>query len=122
MNLNKKALIPVSALLTFGVMVLADQGETTGLGHNKRSTSHLPTTREWLGFIVVFTMLSAGADLGLDFAGGFAILVMLTMLLVRGPMAIEYLTGKIQGKPALKKDKTSQQQKTTPHEPKRTVA
>jgi hypothetical protein len=98
MNFNRKSIIPVTALVTFGVMVLADQGETQGKGTRKKSIGHLPTTKEWLGFIVVFTMLSAGADLGLDFAGGFAVLVMITMMLVRGPEALEFLTGKFQGK------------------------
>jgi hypothetical protein len=96
-------------------MVLADQAETEGLGRNKRSTSHLPTTREWLGFIVVFTLISAGADLGFDVAGGFALLVMLTMLLVRGPEAFEFLTGKFQGrKPPPKRKKTQTTPATQP--------
>ena len=94
--MNQKALIPISALVTFGTMVLADQGESEGKGRHKKSSSHLPTTREWLGFIVVFTLLSAGADLGFDPAGGMAVLVMITMLLVRGPEALQFLTGKFQ--------------------------
>ena len=115
MNFNRKAIIPITALITFGTMVLADQGETEGIGRSKRSTSHLPTSREWLGFIVVFTLLSAGADLGLDIAGGFALLVMLTMLLVRGPEALEFLTGKFeQRKTAPKVQKRPAPKQTVP--------
>lgn len=83
--MNRKAVIPTSALLTFGTMTLA----------NLQKSGRLPGTREWLGFVVVFTMISAGSDFGLPFAGGFAILVMLTVLLTRGLEALEFVTGKI---------------------------
>lgn len=83
--MNKKSVIPVSALVVFSTMTLAN------VQHNGR----LPGTREWLGFVVVFTMISAGADLGVPFAGGFAILVMITVLLTRGLEALEFVTGKI---------------------------
>lgn len=83
--MNKKAVIPVSALVVFGTMTLA----------NIQENQRLPGTREWLGFVVVFTILSAGADLGIPIAGGFAVLVMLTVLLTRGLEALEFITGKV---------------------------
>lgn len=83
--MNRKSVIPISALVVFSTMTLAN------VNHNGR----LPGTREWLGFVVVYTMLSAGADLGVPFAGGFAILVMITVLLTRGLEALEFVTGKI---------------------------
>jgi hypothetical protein len=83
--MNKKTLIPVSALVSFGTITLAN------VEHNGR----LPGTREWLGFVVVFTILAAGSDLGIPIAGGFAVLVMITVLLTRGLEALEFLTGKI---------------------------
>lgn len=82
--MNQKSIIPISALLTFGTMTLADI----------QTRESLPTSREWLGFVVVFTMLSAGADLGLPIAGGFATLVLITMLLTRGPDALKFITNK----------------------------
>jgi hypothetical protein len=84
--MNKKSIIPISALVVFGTMTLAN------VQHNGR----LPGSREWLGFVVVFTMISAGSDLGIPFAGGFAILVMITVLLTRGLEALEYVTGKVE--------------------------
>jgi hypothetical protein len=84
--MNRKGLIPIAALITAGTITLADiQGN-----------GKLPGTREWLGFVIVFTMLSAGADLGIPFAGGFAILVMITVLLTRGLEALEFITGKVE--------------------------
>lgn len=83
--MNKKSAIPISALVVFGTITLAD------IQHNGK----LPGTREWLGFVVVYTILSAGSDLGMSFAGGFAILVMITVLLTRGLEALEFVTGKV---------------------------
>src|SRR5215203_217573 len=84
-KVNKKSTIPVSALVAFGTITLAD------VQHN----GQLPGSREWLGFIVVFTMLAVGHDLGIPFAGGFAILVMITVLLTRGMEALKFVTGKV---------------------------
>ena len=81
----KKSSIPISALVTAGTITLAD------VQHDGR----LPGSREWLGFVVVYTMLSAASDLGAPFAGGFAILVMLTVLLTRGLEALQFVTGKV---------------------------
>ena len=83
--MNKKSAIPISALIVFATMTLA----------NIQNNGRLPGTREWLGFVVVYTMLSAGSDLGFEFAGGFAILVMITVLLTRGLEALEFVTGKV---------------------------
>lgn len=83
--MNKKSSIPVSALIVAGTITLAD------IQHNGK----LPGSREWLGFVVVYTMLSAGADLGAPFAGGFAILIMITVLLTRGLEALQFITGKV---------------------------
>ncbi len=87
--MNQKSIIPISALVVFGTITLA----------NIQNNGRLPGSREWLGFIIVYTMLSAAADLGLPIAGGFAILVMLTVLLTRGIEALKYLTGKIKPLP-----------------------
>jgi hypothetical protein len=83
--MNKKV-IPISALVTFGAIALADIQEN----------EQLPGTREILGFVIVYTMISAGADLGAGpVASGFAMLVMITVLLTRGPEALQFLTGKV---------------------------
>jgi hypothetical protein len=83
--MNRKSLIPVSALVSFATITLAD------IQHNEK----LPGTREILGFVIVYTMISAGADFGIPVAGGFAVLVMLTVLLTRGPEALQFLGGKV---------------------------
>lgn len=83
--MNRKSAIPISALVVFGTITLADI----------QKNGRLPGTREWLGFVVVYTMLSAGADLGIPVASGFSILVMLTVLLTRGLEALEFVTGKV---------------------------
>ena len=83
--MNRKALIPTSALIVFGTVTLA----------NIQRNEKLPGPREYLGLVVVFTILSAGADLGVPVAGGFAVLVMITVLLTRGLEALEFLTGKV---------------------------
>jgi len=82
---NKKSAIPVSALVVFSTITLA----------NINNNGQLPGTREWLGFVVVYTMISAAADFGAPFAGGFAMLVMITVLLTRGLEALEFVTGKV---------------------------
>ena len=46
--MNRKAVIPTAAILTFGVIVLADI----------QKEERLPNSREWLGFVIVFTLLS----------------------------------------------------------------
>lgn len=68
-----------------------------------QKNGRLPGSREWLGFVIVYTFLSAGADLGIPVAGGFAVLVMLTVLLTRGLDALKFVNTKI-GSP--KKNKT----------------
>lgn len=101
--MNSKKYIPISALVTAGVITLADV-QTNG---------RLPGTREWLGFVIVYTLLSAGADLDVPFAGGFAILVMLTVLLTRGLEALQFVTGKVK-KPKTKKGKPQSAPATVP--------
>ena len=93
--MNRKSVIPISALVTFGTLVLANVNEN----------GELPGSREWLGFIIVFTILSVGVDLGIPIAGGFAVLVMVTVLLTRGTEALEFLTGKIEAPPKGRKRK-----------------
>lgn len=105
--MNNKSFIPVSALIVAGTITLADV----------QGNGRLPGTREWLGFIVVYTILSAGADLGIPFAGGFAILVMLTVLLTRGLEAFEFVTGKV-GNPKKRKTR-GVKPLTTEHEPQK---
>lgn len=86
--MNQKSLIPVSALLVFMTITLADIQE------NKQ----LPTVREWLGFVIVFTFTSAAADLGIPVAGGFAVLIMVTVFLTRGGEALQFMSGNVSGK------------------------
>jgi len=109
--MNKKSIIPISALICFGTIVLADV----------QKNGRLPGSREALGFVVVFTILSAGADLGIPVAGGFAILVMLTVLLTRGLEALEFVTGKISAPKQQSKKRggggSSVAPVTNPHEP-----
>lgn len=107
--MNRKSTIPISALVCFGTIVLADV----------QKNGQLPGTREWLGFVVVFTALSAGADLGIPVAGGFAILVMITVLLTRGLEALEFLTGKITVPKGQRKKRGSAAPVTNPHEPQK---
>jgi hypothetical protein len=71
--------------MTFGVIVLADI----------QKEQRLPNSREWLGFVIVFTMLSAGSDLRIPLAYGMAVLVMVSVLLSRGPEALEFVLGKV---------------------------
>lgn len=87
--MNKKSTIPISALVVAGTLVLAS------INDEGRNDGNLPGPRQWLGYVVVFTMISAAADLGAPFAGGFAILVMITVLLTRGLEALQFVTGKI---------------------------
>ena len=103
--MNRKAVIPTSAIITFGVIVLAD------IQKEKR----LPSTREWLGFVIVFTLLSAGADLRIPVTYGLAMLVMVTVLLSRGPEALNFVVDKVTqpnvkkpSKPAGKAKKTEE--------------
>lgn len=98
--MNQKSLIPISALIVFGTMTLADV----------QAKQRLPSTREWLGFVTVFTLTSAGADLGLPVAGGFAILVMITVFLTRGGEALLFLANNTAKEP--KKEKST---KTVPN-------
>lgn len=83
--MNRKSAIPISALISFTTITLA----------NIQNNDRLPGPREMLGFVVVYTILSAGADLNIPVAGGFAILVMITVLLTRGYEALQFVTGKI---------------------------
>lgn len=88
--MNNKAIIPVSAGVCFAVIVMADIEEN----------GSLPTTKEWLGFTVAFTMISAASDLGFPAASGFALLAMVGVALNRGPEALSFLNGKFSGKKA----------------------
>lgn len=90
--MNNKAIIPVSAAVVFAIMVLADIEEK----------GSMPSTKEWLGFTVAFTMISAASDLGIPAASGFALLAMVAMALNRGPEALGFINGKFTGKKAKK--------------------
>lgn len=79
MNTNKK-LIPISALVVFGTITLAEL----------ETKQQLPTTDQWLGFAVAFFILSALSDLGLPLAGGLAVLAMVSVLLSRGEEALRF--------------------------------
>lgn len=79
--MNQKSLIPISAVLVLAVMTLADV----------QSKSRLPNTREWLGYTIVFTLTSAAADIGIPVAGGFAMLILITVFLTRGGEALQFV-------------------------------
>lgn len=98
--MKNKNLIPISALLTMGTIVMSNIQD--------EEKDELISTRELVGFLVLFTMLSAGADLGIPIAGGFAVLVMITILLMRGDKAFEFLVGKTE------KSKMPKQKKKKP--------
>jgi hypothetical protein len=83
--MNQKSLIPISALLVFLTITLADV----------QAQRRLPDTREWLGFVIVFTLISAAGDIGIPAAGGFAFLVMVTVFLTRGGEALQFVSGNI---------------------------
>lgn len=89
-----KNLIPISALLTFGIITMS----------NVQTKGELFNSREIIGFLAVFTMLSAGADLGIPIASGFALLVLVTIALSRGEAALAFVAKKTE-KPKRKKDK-----------------
>lgn len=79
MNSNKK-LIPISALVVFSTITLASLEEN----------GELPGSEQWLGFAISYFILSAMSDLGLPVAGGLAVLIMITTLLVRGDSALKF--------------------------------
>lgn len=80
-----RAILPTSALLTATTISLADVAV-----NNK-----LPGSREWLGMGIAFFMLAAVSDLGApQVANGMAWLILLTVLITRGPEAFEFLIGK----------------------------
>jgi hypothetical protein len=66
-------------------------------GRSPTDTGSLPNSRQWLGLSIVFLMLSAASDLGIESAGGMAILVMVTVLLARGEDAAGYLGVRLAG-------------------------
>lgn len=106
--MNQKSLIPIAALIVFGTMTLADV----------QAKQRLPNTREWLGFVTVFTLTSAGADLGLPIAGGFAVLVMITVFLTRGGEALLFLANNTAKEPKTEKEPSK---KTEPVVPKKAI-
>jgi hypothetical protein len=42
--------------------------------------------------VIVFTLISAAGDLGVPIAGGFAVLVMVTVFLTRGGEVLQFLS------------------------------
>ena len=83
--MNTNRLIAASAVISFATIGAADLYGQQGQG------GKLPSSREWIGLSIVFLMLSAASDLGIESAGGMAVLVMVTMLLSRGEQAAAYL-------------------------------
>lgn len=77
---GNKSLIPISALVVFGTITLAELEQD----------NDLPSTDQWLGFALAFFVLSALADLGLPIAGAMAVLAMVTVLLTRGDEALRF--------------------------------
>lgn len=83
--MNNKAIIPTSAILVFSTITLS----------NIQKDHRLMNSKEWLGFAIVFTMLSAGADLNIPIAPGMAMLVLVITLLTRGPEALSFMQVKL---------------------------
>lgn len=83
--MSERKLIPVSALVTFGTIGLAELEEK----------GRLPDSRQWLGFVIAFLVVSAMADLGIPLGGGLAVLTMVAVLLARGDDALRFATGKV---------------------------
>lgn len=83
----KRNFIPISALLTFGIIVAA----------NVQQKNELFDSREIIGLLVVYTMLSAATDLGgAPIASGFALLMLVTIAFARGELALKYISSKVQ--------------------------
>lgn len=81
-----RSIIPVSALLTLGIISIA----------NVKENDELFSNREIIGYLVVFTMISAAHDLGAPVANGFALMVLVAIALSRGETALEFINDKTQ--------------------------
>jgi hypothetical protein len=77
---GNKTLIPIAALVVFTTITFAEL----------QANDRLPGTDQLLGFTLAFFMLSAMSDLGLPVAGGLAVLLMVSTLLVRGRESIDF--------------------------------
>lgn len=73
--------VAVSAIVSFAVLFLAAQ----------KKSGALPTPKQLIGYGFVFFILSAGADLGFEAAGAFALLAMTSIFLELGPDALAFL-------------------------------
>src|SRR3954452_18590122 len=97
--MNNNRLITMAAIVSFGTITAANLSHAT-----PQDTGNLPTSRQWIGLAIVFLMLSAASDLGVESAGGMAVLVMVTVLLARGESAATYLGVTLNfGKPRMSK-------------------
>lgn len=81
---GNRNLIPISALITIGTITFASLEET----------GELPSTAQWLGFVVSYFVIAALGDLGVPLAGGLAVLTMVAVLLERGGFALRYITSR----------------------------
>jgi hypothetical protein len=82
--MKARKLIPLSAFVVAGTITLAEV----------HTNDRLPTINQWLGVAIAYLIMAIVADLGSDFGGAFAVLVMVTVLLTRGDEALAYATGK----------------------------
>lgn len=78
--MKSRRLIATSALLTFGIVSLAEV----------QRHDQLPGADQWLGFVVAFFLIAAADDLGASWAGGLALLLMVATLLSRGDDALAF--------------------------------
>lgn len=88
-----KRLLATSMLVSIVVLSLA----------NIQRRDSLPSTDQFIGLAIAFFFLSATSDLGAEgLANGFALLLMITILLTRGDNALTYVLGRAGGtnKPA----------------------
>lgn len=102
MNSGKR-LLSTSLLVCAGTLSLA----------NIQRRGELPGTEQYLGLAIAFFLLSATADLGAEgIAGGFSLLLLITVLLTRGEDALAYALGKAGRKPQERKIRRAQRRTT----------
>lgn len=85
---DEQRLISISAVLVAGTLTLAE------LEENDR----MPTTRQWIGLAIAYTLGAMASDLGLGgIGGGLALLLLVSVLLTRGDDVLRYLGVRLGG-------------------------